>query len=49
LSFAATLTLAWVGPRDPAKGQRKSGLIRQVTFEKRFNSDEIFYERRRKR
>jgi len=26
-------------------GQRKSGLIIQVTFEKRFNSFEIFYDR----
>ena len=30
-------------------GQRKSGLIRQVTSKKRFNSYEIFYVRTRKR
>ena len=30
-------------------GQRKSGLIRQVTSLKRFNSYEIFYDRTRKR
>ena len=29
-------------------GQRKSGLIRQVTSLKRFNSYEIFYDRTRK-
>jgi hypothetical protein len=30
-------------------GQRKSGLIRQVTSKKRLNSFEIFYDRTRKR
>ena len=30
-------------------GQRKSGLISQVTSEKRFNSYKIFYDRRRKK
>ena len=30
-------------------GQRKNGLIRQVTSEKMFNSYEIFYDRTRKR
>ena len=30
------------------RGQRKSGLLRQVTSKKRFNLYEIFYERTRK-
>jgi hypothetical protein len=30
-------------------GERKNGLIRQVTSEERFNSNEIFYDRPRKR
>ena len=35
--------------KRPPLGQRLSGLIRQVTSLKRFNSYEIFYDRTRKR
>jgi hypothetical protein len=30
------------------RGQRKGGLIRQVTSQKRLNSYELFYDRKRK-
>jgi hypothetical protein len=48
LSFVKTDISQTCIKRSPL-GQRKSGLIRQVTSKKRFNSYEIFYDRTRKR